>query len=146
MWEIIFSLWEIIFRTHFRKKFFKLTDPFVGEYFLFMGDYFSLNRNHFWKKFFTLTDPFVGEYFPLMVNYFLLKGNNFPLKGITFAHDRIPSMEEIFHFNGSVGGIKFSLKVIQFSIHKHYNVEFYPSIGINTINAIDSDKWIKFSD
>ncbi len=111
-----------------------------GRLFSITGKQFSLNRNHFWKKIFTLKDLFVGEYFPFMGDYFPLKENNFPLIGITFGHDRIPSMEEIFHFNRSICG------VIQFSIHKHYNVEFYPFIGIDTTNAINSKKWIKFSD
>ncbi len=60
------------------------------------------------------TFPFMGDYFPFMGDYFPLKGHNFHLIGITFRHDKIPSMEENFHFNGSVGGIKFSLKVTIF--------------------------------
>ncbi len=46
--------------------------------------------------------PFMGDYFPL-------KGNNFPLIGIIFGHDRILSMEEIFHFNRFVVGNDFPL-------------------------------------
>ncbi len=57
---------------------------------------------HFRKKIFTLIDPFVGEYFLFMGDYFPLKGNYFPLTGIILGRDRIPSTEEIFHFNGSV--------------------------------------------
>ncbi len=74
--------------------------PFMGDYFPFVEDYF----------------PFVGDYFPFMGDYFSLKGNNFPLIGITFGLDRISSVEEIFHFNGSVCGIRFSVKVKQFSV------------------------------
>ncbi len=76
---------------------------FESHTYLFMGDYFPL-EDYF---------PFVGDYFPL-------KGNNFPLIGITFGHDRIPSMEEIFHFNRSVCGIPFSVKVKQFSINRNH--------------------------
>ncbi len=64
--------------------------------------------------------PFLGEYFPFMGDYFLLKGNNVPLIGITFGHDRIPSTGEIFRFNGSVRGIRFSVKVKQFSVNRNH--------------------------
>ncbi len=76
----------------------------MGDYVPFVEDYFSL----------------VGDYFLFIGNNFLLKGNNFPLIGITFGHDRIPSMEEIFYFNGSICGIRFSVKVKQFSLNRNH--------------------------
>ncbi len=78
--------------------------PFMGDYFPFLGDYI----------------PFVGDYFPFMGDYF-------PLIGITFGRNfslngsicgRIFSLKRD-HFNGSIGGIKFSLKVMQFSIKRN---------------------------
>ncbi len=54
-------------------------------------------------------------------------GDYFPLIGITseeifhfneFVCERIFSLKRN-HFNGSIGGIKFSLKVIQFSINRN---------------------------
>ncbi len=107
-------------RILLRDRSFPLWDPFEGEKSCLSNS--SPTCIRLWEIIFHLWEII----FHLWEIIFPLKGNNFPLIGIIFGHDRIPSTEDIFHFNGSVCGIKFSLKVIPFSVHKHYNVEFYP--------------------
>ncbi len=100
----VYGLCQTDIRIHLRDKSFHLWDPFEGE----KRRYYPICQIRV-----PHVSVHVGDYFPL-------KGNNFPLIEITFGHDRIPSTEEIFHFNGSVYGILFSVKVKQFSVNRNH--------------------------
>ncbi len=56
---------------------------------------------------------------------------SFPMNG-----QNSPFQSIYFNWNGEMSPF------VENDTHKHYNVEFYPFIRIDTTNAIISDKWI----